>query len=97
MSSVESCPPPESEPVLLHGYYGPNAKAASDYPDRIAVGCFEEGEYYIPHFHCDVEREITHWTPLPAEPEKTPCPDCGGSGYVPDGFGSGEPCGCNAD
>jgi len=25
------------------------------------------------------------------------CPECGGSGYVPDGRGSGEPCGCNAD
>ena len=24
------------------------------------------------------------------------CPDCGGSGYVSDGRGSGEPCGCNA-
>ena len=25
------------------------------------------------------------------------CPDCGGSGYVSDGRGSGEPCGCNGD
>ena len=25
----------------------------------------------------------------------THCLDCGGSGYVPDGQGSGEPCGCN--
>jgi len=24
------------------------------------------------------------------------CPDCGGSGYMSDGRGSGEPCGCNA-
>jgi len=24
------------------------------------------------------------------------CPECGGSGYVADGRGSAEPCGCNA-
>ena len=26
-----------------------------------------------------------------------PCPECGGSGYISDGRGGGEPCGCNAD
>jgi len=26
-----------------------------------------------------------------------PCPDCGGSGYIADGRGGAEPCGCNAD
>lgn len=31
------------------------------------------------------------------EKKSAVCPDCGGSGYVPDGRGSGEFCGCNGE
>jgi protein gp37 len=34
--------------------------------------------------------------PVDFAPYLGSCPDCGGSGYLPDGRGSGEFCGCNA-
>jgi hypothetical protein len=69
--SIKDKMPPEGEYVLLFGFFGADIQYPeySDYDDRIIVGCWEEGWWYIPRLHCDVPRKITHWMPLPEGPK----------------------------
>ena len=62
--------PPKGEYVLLLGYFGADIefRDTAGYHERIAIGCWEEGSWYIPHLHCDVPREVTYWMHLPYEP-----------------------------